>query len=330
MVSHRKTMNQLPTTNETGNLLPGEVPAVNYADASSLDRPTSHGAKHVPFIVACACAAVVISGLVGYKAYDAIVIEPEAELQRTIDTLNAEASYNLPLLLNLISLTDAEMEASLRAADNTLVFLKTYPEDPEESEGFDVYRLADGISERVGGTYLDNGISQLKSSQAASLLNGSWRYTVYRYLVCSVRLQYADFNATTAYDAIASAMESQGWLTSEVALLLASNFAATEDMTDVSTEETEAEVLTAAEGESDASGEEVADEPSLPFSDIQVYLGDYGEDDNGNTFQAGSIVLGEDHYEFRISTVTVEDMYGLGLPKDGMFVGIRLTQVVME
>lgn len=307
-------------------LLPGEVEGVRYPDAASLDRPTSHGLKHVPFIAASVIASIAVAAFLIHFAYQKIVVEPDTELQRTIDAIEADVDFNFPMLLDVIDLGDAEMVAALRAAGNTLVMLEEYPEDPEESEGFDLYRIPETVNERTAATYLDNGISSLKRLQGATFLNGSWRYTVYRYLTYAVRLQYADFSVTTPEAAIAHAMELQGWMTDEVAEELGWNWSdsvtAGEDEAGDGEEGGEDEPASEPADVQDAEGD--GEEPS-----IEVILGESGKDTSGNTYQTGTIIIEGHHYGFRISTVTIEEMYGLDLPREGMFVGVRVTNIIL-
>ena len=64
---------------------------------------------------------------------------------------------------------------------------------------------------------------------------------------------------------------------------------------------------------------------------VILMLGETGKDSNGNYYQTGNIITNDGrHFEFRISTVTVEEMYGLNLPVEGMFVGLRLTQIILK
>ncbi|MBQ3385948.1 MAG: hypothetical protein IJG53_01355 [Eggerthellaceae bacterium] len=286
---------------------PGGSPEVVYADASKLDRPQRHSWKHAIFIFLCFLAGIGVSAFGGWKAYEAIVIGPELELARTIEALTAEVDYNLPHLLDVIDLGDAEMVAKLTDDGNRLVFLEEFPENPEESEGFDMYRIPEAVSTRTAEGYLESGISTLKRSQAAPFLNGSWRYTVYRYLACAVRLQYADFTVTTPEDAFTHCMELQGWIKPVVA-------AVDEDGNPI-----EGAQMTEIDGE---------EEEEIPLT---LALGETGKDSNGNYYQVGNIITDDGrHYEFRISTVTVEEMYGLNLPVEGMFVGLRLTQIILK
>ncbi len=281
------------------------------------------------------------AGVVGYRAYDEIVVEPDAAVARTEAALDAEVDYNIPLLLNVIELADAEMYAALAESGDTFVVLEEYAENTEESDGFDMYRLPESLSQREGASYLDTGISSLDQDEAATLLNGSWRYTVYRYTSVAVRLQYANFDATDEYTAIAQAMNAQGWLTDEVAEQLAENFGTASviysstpdtDDADAEGEDGEGEEVAAEEtsDEADESEDGTGEAGTFLFPDITVTLDEYGVDSSGNTYQSGYIVLGELHYQFTIYTVTVEEMYGLDLPRDGMFVGIRLTKIIMD
>ena len=301
-------------TPDEQHLLPGEVEGVIYPDSTPLDRPRGLSWKRGIFVFAAMCAAAAVAAWIGNYAYTKIVVEPDTELERTIDAIEADVDFNFPALIEVIGLSDADMVTALEDAGNTLVMLEEYDEDPSESNGFDLYRIPSTIPSKTASEYLDTGISNLKRLQAATLLNGSWRYTVYRYLTCAIRLQYADFSVTDADGAIAHALELQGWLTPEVAKELGA------DQADSTAGADESDSIdTASDAATDAESPE-----------FYVLLEESGEDSNGNIYQTGTIVSGDEHYTFRISTVTMEDMYGLNLPREGMFVGVRLTQVILE
>ena len=324
-----KLFSHAKTTQPADHLLPGEVPSVTYPDATALDRPTHHSWKHRGIIALAVLGGMLVAAGIGTFAYHKIVTEPDTELARTIEALEADADYRFPNLLEVVDLSDAEMEIAFRQDGNTLVFMEPYPEDPEESEGFDLWRLAETVDEKTGTDYLEDGIASLKRSQAATFLKGSWRFTVWRYLTVSARLQYADFAVTDPGHAIAHAMELQGWLTDDAIKALQKNFDITVVLLEA--EDTPAEGSEGEEVIEDEASEDAGEgaEPEQETSPIIVVMGDHGVDTNGNTYQTGTLILDDQHYEFRISTVTVQEMYGLNLPRDGMFLGIRVTRIIL-
>ena len=251
-----------------------EVDGVMHADAGVLEKRLRMGWKRgiAVFLGVCCAAAVSAYGL--WKAYEALVITPERERQMMLDNLAAEVEKNYPLLIDYVELSDAQMHEALLATGNTLFFIDMYEENPEDSIGFDLYRLPTTVDEKTAESILKDGIGNQKLYMAALFLNGSWRFTVYRYLTCAVRLQYADFAAATPQEAIDHALDLQGW------------------------------------------------------NDPNTFT-DSGVDANGNTFQAGTLVIDGRHYEWRVSTVTIKEMYGIEFPEGGMFVGIKLTKILM-
>lgn len=251
-----------------------EVDGVLHADADMLEKRRRLGWKRGVAIFLGVCCAATVSAWGIWKSYEALVITPEHERQMMLENLAREVEKNYPLIIDYIELGDAEMHAALEAAGNTVYFLEAYEEEPEDSIGFDLYRLPDTVDEKTAATILKDGISAQKPYMAALFLNGSWRFTVYRYLTCAVRLQYADYEATNPQEAIEHALDLQGW------------------------------------------------------NDPETFT-DSGVDANGNTFQAGTLVVDGKHYEWRISTVTIKEMYGIEFPEGGMFVGIRLTKILL-
>lgn len=55
-------------------------------------------------------------------------------------------------------------------------------------------------------------------------------------------------------------------------------------------------------------------------------LGDAGTDEAGNTFQSGTIAVGDTTYTWRISAIALSSVYNIsGLPDTAVYVGIRMT-----
>ena len=64
---------------------------------------------------------------------------------------------------------------------------------------------------------------------------------------------------------------------------------------------------------------------SQGLSDIQAT--DAGLDDAGNTYQEGTVEIGEATYTWRVSVIALSEVYDVaGLPDDALFVGIRFTK----
>lgn len=253
----------------------GETPEgpVTFPDSSKLDRRQRLSAKSYILVVTAMAGAIALGGVGMNFAYKEIVLGPELELERTEQAISADVAYHIPLLVDYVNLTDAEMEAALVDEGFTLYMLTPYAENPEDTEIWDCYRVVPGLSDSTVKSYLEQGLGNIKKSQSATFLNGSWRWTVYRYLTCAVRLQYADFNAKDPQTAIINALKTQGWNNPET------------------------------------------------FTES-------GVDDNGNTFQAGILTQDGKRYSWRVSTVTLKEMYDVEYPGGGMFVGIRLTQII--
>lgn len=251
-----------------------EVAGVLHADAGVLEKRRRLGWKRAIAVFLGVCCAAGVSAYGIWKSYEALVITPEHERQMMLENLAREVESNFPMLIDYIELGDAQMHETLIASGNTVFFLQEYEEDPEDSIGFDLYRLPVTFDEKTAATVLKDGVSSQKPYMAALFLNGSWRFTVYRYLTCAIRLQYADFEATTPQEAIDRALEMQGW------------------------------------------------------NDPETYT-DSGVDAVGNTFQAGTLIVDGRHYEWRVSTVTIKEMYDIEFPEGGMFVGIRLTKIIL-
>lgn len=61
------------------------------------------------------------------------------------------------------------------------------------------------------------------------------------------------------------------------------------------------------------------------LSDIQAT--DAGVDDSGNTYQAGTVDMNGETYNWRVSVIALSEVYEVsGLPQNALFVGIRFTK----
>ena len=56
-------------------------------------------------------------------------------------------------------------------------------------------------------------------------------------------------------------------------------------------------------------------------------LGEFGEDNAGNTFQSGVVEVGDVMYSWRISACSLSAVYDFyGFPENGVYIGIRITE----
>jgi hypothetical protein len=216
------------------------------------------------FVVVGAIIGVIF--LAGF--IDEMVNAPQREIEATQENLAREVDYGTPILPSLVGLDDASIMGVYADAGFTIYDLNSAN---AEGAGLDIIRLPEGISVVDAGLMYSQGVSNLSSSDAARLLNGSWRLTVGRSGYIDMTTRYADFTSGSAETAIQNAIAQQGLAESS--------------------------------------------------------MGEAGVDNAGNTFQAGSVVIGDVGYNWRISACALSEVYSVdGLPSDAIYVGIRMYQ----
>lgn len=180
---------------------------IRYIDGSALERPT---AIPLPFKAAMG-VFVVIAGIIGFNIWgninDEIVNAPIREAEATQANLTRQVDYGFPILKDLIQLDDATITQIF--TENGYTIYNLNPAD-ESGMGFDIIKLPPDVSTIDAALMYSRGVSNLSSSEAALLLNGSWRFTMGRSGYTDGNMKYADFSSGNVSDAVQNAIINQG------------------------------------------------------------------------------------------------------------------------
>ncbi len=179
---------------------------VYYYDGEVLKRPLFLPKTIKSRMIIIVILAVIIGAGILYAYFDGIVNAPAREQQAVQENLAREVTLSSPALKDLVSLSDADIMATLSATGDTL-----YEKKPVGSgSSFDVIKLPSGVSLAEAGSLYLAGIDKLSPSQAIRLLNGSWDLDVNREKGMNMSLHYADFSAGSVENAVQAALRAQG------------------------------------------------------------------------------------------------------------------------
>lgn len=189
----------------SSSALPGyENTKIDYPDVSVLDRPLDMPSSIRSGLLIFLAIAAVIGAIILFRYFDVVVSAPAREAAQVTENVTKHVPYNLPVLLDLMPETDAEMMATLSESGDTL-FERT-PVGSNEEGGFQVVRLPEGVSVADAAAIYLTGIDKANASSASRLLNGAWNLTVTREAPYSVSLRYADFSSGSIETAIQNAL----------------------------------------------------------------------------------------------------------------------------
>lgn len=177
---------------------------IDYPDASVLSRPLDlpHSIRN-GLLIFLGIAAV-IGAIILFRYFDVVVSAPAREAAQVTENVKRHVPYNLPILLDLMPESDAEMMETLSASGDTL-FERT-PIGTNENGGFQVVKLPEDVSVADAAAIYLAGIDKTSAASASRLLNGAWNLTVTREAPYSVSLRYADFSSGSIENAIQSAL----------------------------------------------------------------------------------------------------------------------------
>lgn len=181
---------------------------VRFIDGSALDRPLKVPWTFRIIMAVIVAVAAIGGGIFFFNVSDEINNAPLREAEATEAALNREVALNLPVLPSLVQLDDPSILALFTEAGYTIYDLNSA--NQAEGTGFDVIKLPEGVDLIDAGVLYSKGITNLSSSEAARLLNGSWRMTVSRSGYVSMSVKYADFTSGGVDAAVQNAIISQG------------------------------------------------------------------------------------------------------------------------
>lgn len=193
---------------EKNNEFSKEDGAVRYIDGSILSRPLDLPLPFRGALVVFVIAAAIIGGIFLYNVADRVLNEPIREADATQKYLDKEINLMLPVLKDFIQHDDVYILNYFTEQGLTIYNLSS--SNAENGVGFDIIKLPDDVSLVDAGILYSQGVSNLSSSDAARLLNGSWRMTVGRGDYVEMKVKYADFTSGTVEAAVLNAVAWQG------------------------------------------------------------------------------------------------------------------------
>lgn len=180
---------------------------VDYPDVSVLNRPLDLPHSIRSGLIVFLGIAAIIGAIFLFRYFDVVVNAPAREAAQVTENVTRHVPYNLPVLLDLMPLSDAEMMEELSTSGDTL--FEREPIGENEAGGFQVIRLPGDVSIAEAAAIYLAGLDNVSASSASRLLNGAWNLTVTREAPYSVSLRYADFSAGSIETAIQNALLSE-------------------------------------------------------------------------------------------------------------------------
>lgn len=180
---------------------------VRYLNQKGLDKQLTM--PRIQFYIMLVFAAVAVG--IGVWLYTGFFNQVDGAIARTEqstqDNLTREVSYDLPVLSNLVSYSDQDMQQSFVDAGLTTYLLS----DASDVGSFNLAKLPADVSVEEAALMYSRGVARLGASDAAKLLKGSWTLYVDHDGGTSLRLRYADFNSGSVDLALDAAIAAQGF-----------------------------------------------------------------------------------------------------------------------
>lgn len=177
---------------------------IDYPNIDLLNRPLDMPGPVRKGLLIFLAAAALIGGIFLVRYFDVVINAPAREEAQVIENTTRVVPYNLPVLLDLAPLSDADMMAQLNASGDTL-FERT-PIGTNENGGFQVVRLPEGVTVTDAAALYLTGLDNASASSVSRLLNGAWDLTVTREAPYNLFLRYADFSSGSIENAIQNAL----------------------------------------------------------------------------------------------------------------------------
>lgn len=182
--------------------------AIAYLDGSALARPAFLPRKALPIVGIFVIVAAVIGVFLFTYVNDNFIHAATKERAGVEENLAREVSIDLPNLAQLMALDDASIQQSFTDAGLTTMVTSQEGDYPEG--GFELVKLPSDVTLAEAGILYMEGISNISTSDAARLLNGSWTLDVNRKDGLTARVRYADFTSGSIDAAIQNAMVAEG------------------------------------------------------------------------------------------------------------------------
>ncbi|MDR2721900.1 MAG: hypothetical protein LBB35_03420 [Coriobacteriaceae bacterium] len=185
----------------------GNSPVIHMS-GESLNRPLTMPWVFRPIFVFFIVAAILIGYFIFQRAYDAIIVAPQQEIENFEKNLSRDVPLQLPVLTSLVQLDNETIYNVFAESGYTTIDRNTL--NNVESTGIDVVRIPEGVSEADAKLAFANKLNGISGSEVILMLNGSWQFTVGRDGYIDMKVKYADLKSHTIEEAIETAVQSQG------------------------------------------------------------------------------------------------------------------------
>ena len=182
---------------------------VRYLDGSNLSRPLDMPRPALAIMGAIIVVAVIIGATFLFKTVGAASSNAQRAQASVEENIARPVTLDTPALVNLFYLDDATILQTFADAGFTTYNLTST--DSSATGGLDVVKLPSDVSVEEAALLYTQGVSNLSASNAALLLNGSWRLAVERTSSTDMSIKYADFKSGTIDAALQNAAAVQGF-----------------------------------------------------------------------------------------------------------------------
>lgn len=178
---------------------------VRYLDGSSLSRPLDMPKPQIAVLAVFVVIAAIIGGVILFNTLSSITRSATRSQASIEENLARPASFeSLPGLASLLALDDESIKASFAESGFVIYDLSA------EGGPLDLIKLPEDVSIEEAALLYTQGIDNLSATDAALILNGSWRMTVDRGDATNMSVKYADFSSGSVEAAIEAAMVAEG------------------------------------------------------------------------------------------------------------------------
>lgn len=191
----------LSRTSQNGN------DTIRCLDASILDRPLDLTRKMKARMIPLVLVAVIIGAAALFFILDSVLNANAREEAAIEEVLANEAPLALPNLASLVTQSDADILAVLRADGDTIYELS----NTANGEPLNIVRLPSDLTAEQAAAYYLKGVKNLSAPELVKLLYGSWTLETSHESGANIGLHYVDFDAFDEKTAVQRAMDAEGY-----------------------------------------------------------------------------------------------------------------------
>lgn len=182
---------------------------VRYMDVEALNRPLTLPKNKLPIALAIAAVAAIIGIVLAVNLLGPTMHAAERASASMEENLAREVSMDLPPLTGYAGMDATGIKAAVDSLGLNIYTVST--EENIAAGNLDVVKLPSDVSVEEGAMYYMQGVANLDATDAALLLNGSWRLQFDSADGYNLSLRYADFDSGNVDTAVENAIQAQGF-----------------------------------------------------------------------------------------------------------------------